>query len=131
MVTDSIVATHVTTAALSVGFINWLKANNSPLTAWITKEKPRMLRYVALATAAIGTIGIHYTWNPAERVLSFDIPTAAATLTALLAYAKSFIWQELTYQVTKRPNVAELVKSVVESIRNSQPAPTAQGAVKQ
>jgi len=116
MVTD-IVATHVTTAALAVGVINWLKANQSPLTAWITREKPQVARYLAFLTAAIGTIGIHYAWNPTARVLSFDIPTAAAALTAATAYVQNFIWQELTYQVTKRPNVAELVAAVVKSMQ--------------
>ena len=119
MITDSITVTHVTTAGLAVGFINWLKNNKSPLTAWINRESPKAARYLALVTAAIGTIGIHYTWNPDARTLSFAVPTLATALSAGILYVKSFVWQELTYQMTKRPNIAELVAAVVKAIQGS------------
>lgn len=114
---SSIVMTHVTSAAMSVAFINWLKS--SSWFPWITQEKVKVLRYVAFVTAAIGAIGIHYTWNPAARVLSFDIPTIASMFGLGVAYVKSFAMQELTYQATKKTNVGELVKQIVAAMQGS------------
>lgn len=111
MVPDSVVVTHVTAAAVSVAAINWLK--NSSAFPWITQEKTRLLRVVALITAAIGAIGIHYTWDATSRVLSFDVPTLASTFGIAVAYVKSFAMQELTYQATKRPALAELANAVL------------------
>jgi len=110
--------THVTAAGVAVAFINWLKSNSSPLTAWISKEKPNAMRVVALATALIGALGITYTWNPAARSLTFAIPTAATMLTVGVAYIKSFVTQEIVYQVTKRPDLAAFIKQASPNVRN-------------
>jgi hypothetical protein len=122
---DSVVMTHIGTAGVSVALINWLK--NSSYFPWITQEKSRVMRAVALVTAAIGTIGIAYTWEPTGRVLSFTIPTFGAVLAGASAYIKSFVVQELTYQMTKRPNIADIAKAVISAI-NPQAGPVV-GAV--
>jgi hypothetical protein len=126
MAVENIVVTHVTTAAVSVAFINWLK--KSPWFPWITQERTNAMRVVAYVTAGIGTIGIRYAWNPSTRVLSFDIPTLSAMLGLLVAYVKGFAFQELAYQSTKRPNIAELVSAVVSALKNGTTNP---GAVPQ
>lgn len=112
----SIVVSHLTTAGISVGVIQWLKS--SKYFPWITKEKGNVARYVALVTAAIGAIGIHYTWEPAARVLSFQIPTIAAAFGMAVAYVKSFVVQELTYQATKQPNLSAIVEAVVAKLNS-------------
>lgn len=112
---DSVVISHVTAAAVSVAFINWLK--KSEWFPWITQEKARVMRAVALLTAAAASIGIAYTWDPAARLLSFHIPTLVAVVGMAVGYVKSFAIQELTYQATKKPNVGELVAAVVAALK--------------
>jgi hypothetical protein len=115
---QSVVMSHVTSAAISVALINWLK--KSSWFPWITQEKTKVMRLAAYVTAAVGAVGIHYTWNPAARTLSFDIPTVASMFAIAVAYVKSFAMQEITYQATRGTNLGELVKAVVAAI---QPAP--------
>jgi hypothetical protein len=117
---ESVVMTHIATAGISVAAINWLK--NSPYFPWITQEKSKVMRAIALLTAAVGTIGIEYTWNPAGRVLSFTIPTFMAMLTGLGVYIKSFVLQELAYQATRKPNLADLAKAVIGAMHNESTA---------
>ena len=119
---ESIGVTHITTAAVSVAFIQWLK--RSSWFPWFTAEKAKLARVIAFVTAGIGTIGIAWAWDPATRSISFHIPTLAVMFGMAIAYAKSFIMQELTYQATKPTNTVELVKAVVAALnlKGSQPA---------
>jgi len=108
--------THIGTAAVSVALINWLK--KSPWFPWITQEKSKVMRIVAIVTAGIGTVGITYTWNPATRDVLFHIPTLAALVHGVGTYVQSFAMQELSYQATKRPNLAELAKAVIAAVQS-------------
>lgn len=117
MATDSIAVTHVAGAAVAVAAINWLK--HSPYFPWITQQKTNVMRVVALVAAAITGIGIHYAWNADTRVLSFNIPTIAAMFGIVVGYVKSLAIQELTYQATKRPNLAELADAVADALKKS------------
>jgi hypothetical protein len=117
---SSIVVSHVATAGLSVAFIQWLK--NSPYFPWVTAEKKRIVRAVALVTAAIGTVGIHYAWNPTARVLSFEIPTLAVLYGAVVHYVTSFVIQELTYQTVKQPDYAALIKAAIVELEKNRAA---------
>jgi hypothetical protein len=95
---QSIVMTHVTAAGLSVAVIQWLK--NSPYFPWITAERDRLLRGIAILTAAIGAVGVTWTWHPDARELIFKIPTLAVFFGMLAAWVKSFVMQELVYRAT-------------------------------
>ena len=95
---QSVVMTHITAAGVSVALINYLKG--SKYFPWITQEKTKVLRAVAVLTSAIGAIGIHYTWNAAARTLTFDLPTLAGAWAFGVVWVKSFITQELVYQTT-------------------------------
>lgn len=121
MAPDSIAVSHITTAAVAVGLIQWLK--HSKWFPWITQQRSRVMRIIALVTAGVGAVGIHYTWDPSARVLAFAVPTFGAILAAGVAYVKSFALQELAYQATKPTSFAELVKSVAEAIKGTAAAP--------
>lgn len=115
---DSIVVTHVATAAASVAFINWLKA--SPYFPWITQEKANLLRILAVLTSGIGALGIHYTWDPVAHSVTFTGLSFAAIFVAVIAWAKSFFIQEVTYQATRKDNgTAALLKQVLEAIKKT------------
>lgn len=107
MEATNVVMTHVTGAGISVALINALK--NSKYFPWVTQEKTNILRALAVASSAITAAGIHYTWNPHARELIFTLPTVAGLWAFGVGWVKSFIMQEITYQVTRKPNGAGLV----------------------
>ena len=123
MAPDSIAVSHITAAAVSVGVIQWLK--NSKWFPWITQERSRVMRGAAILTAGVGAVGIHYTWDPTARSLTFAIPTFAALLGAGVAYVKSFALQELAYQATKKTDFGSLVASVADAIKGKAATPAA------
>lgn len=96
---SNIALTQLTSAGVSVALINWLK--NSPYFPWIEKEKTNLLRVVAGVTSAITAAGIHYTWSPESRQLIFTLPTLAGLFAFGVAWVKSFVVQEITYQATR------------------------------
>ncbi len=116
-VPESIVLSHLTTAGLAVAAIQWLK--KSRYFPWVTQEKTRMMRLVAIVTAAIGTVGINYAWQPADRALVFHIPTLAQAFTLGVAWVKSFITQEIVYQGTAKNGLGELL-SLVRALARAQ-----------
>jgi len=118
---ENIVMTHITAAGLAVGVINWLK--KSPYFPWITQEKTKVLRAFAFLTSALAAGGITYAWNPAARQLVLTIPTLSALLGFTVAWAKSFIVQEITYQATSNNGVASILKEILAAVK---PPATAQ-----
>lgn len=96
---SNIALTQLTSAGVSVAFINYLK--NSPYFPWIEKEKTNLLRVVAVITSAVTAAGIHYTWSPESRQLVFTLPTLAGLWAFGVAWVKSFVVQEMTYQATR------------------------------
>lgn len=97
---SNIALTQLTSAGVSVALINWLK--NSPYFPWIEKEKTNLLRVVAVITSAVTAAGIHYTWSPESRQLVFTLPTLAGLWAFGVAWVKSFVVQEMTYQATRK-----------------------------
>lgn len=115
---NSVVMTHLTAAGFGVALINYLK--KSPYFPWITKEKQNVLRAVAVITSAIGAIGVHYSWHPESRQLTFMIPTFAQALGFGVTWVKSFIAQETVYQATASKNGGP--PAVVPAAPAAQPA---------
>ena len=97
---SNIALTQLTSAGVSVALINWLK--NSPYFPWIEKEKTNLLRVAAVVTSAVTAAGIHYTWSPESRQLVFTLPTLAGLWAFGVAWVKSFVVQEMTYQATRK-----------------------------
>lgn len=117
---SSIVISHVTAAGIVVGAINWLKG--SKYFPWITAEKTKLLRGLAVVGAALGAGGISYAWDPSHRILSFQIPTLAAIGGFLVAWTKSFIVQEITYQATStNSQIAALAKQILAAVKPTTP----------
>jgi hypothetical protein len=107
---QSVVMTHVTAAGLSVALIQWLK--NSNRFPWVTREKGRLLRVLAIIASAIGAVGISYTWHPDARQLVFTLPTLAGLVAMLIAWVKSFIVQEIVYRITAKNPVGDLIREL-------------------
>lgn len=107
---NSVVMTHITAAGIAVAVIQWLK--NSKYFPWITAEKGKLLRVLAIVTSAIGAVGIGYTWHPDARQLVFTIPTLAGVFAMIAAWGKSFIMQEIVYQGTVKNPVADLIREL-------------------
>jgi hypothetical protein len=107
---QSVVMTHITAAGVSVAVLQWLK--NSKYFPWITAEKGKLLRVLAVITSAIGAVGIGYTWHPDARQLVFTIPTLAAIFAMFAAWVKSFVMQELVYQTAVKNPVADLIREL-------------------
>jgi hypothetical protein len=107
---QSVVMTHVTAAGISVAVLQWLK--NSKYFPWITAEKGKLLRVLAVITSAIGAVGIGYTWHPDARQLIFNIPTLAGIFAMFAAWAKSFVMQEIVYQTAAKNPVADLIREL-------------------
>lgn len=124
---SSIVISHVTAAGVVVGLIQWLKA--SKYFPMITADKTKLLRILAVIGAALGAGGISYAWDPTHRILSFQIPTLAAIGGFLLAWVKSFVFQEITYQATNKNGTASLLKQILAAV-SAGPNPAA-AAIKQ
>lgn len=99
---SNIAITQLTSAGLSVAVINWIK--NSAYFPWIAKEQTNLLRVVAAVTSAVTAAGIHYTWSPESRQLVFTLPTLAGLWAFGVAWVKSFVVQEITYQATRKKN---------------------------
>lgn len=102
MAAENVVISTVTGAAVSVAFINWLKA--SPYFPWISQERVNLLRFLAVITSGIGALGIHYTWDPTAHALTFTGLSLAAIFAGAVAWVKSFAVQELAYQATRKNN---------------------------
>lgn len=124
---SSIVISHVTAAGIVVGAINWLKG--SQYFPWVTAEKTKLLRVLAIVGAALGAGGISYAWDPSHRILSFQLPTLVAMGGFLVAWVKSFIVQEITYQATNQnSNIAALAKQILAAVKPSTNPPAQQAA---
>lgn len=103
---SNIAMTQITGAGISVALVNYIK--NSDYFPWIGAAQTNLLRIVALVTSAITAAGIHYTWSPESRQLVFTLPTLAGMFAFLVAWLKSFVVQEITYQATKKTGGAKM-----------------------
>lgn len=113
---QSVVMTHLTAAGVAVAAIQWVK--NSGYFSLLA-QNPKLLRALAVVTSAIGAIGVSYAWHPYSRELVFKIPTVAATVGILAAWAKSFVMQEIVYQGTAKNGLGELL-NLVRAIATAQ-----------
>lgn len=102
---ENIVITQVTTSAIVVAAIQWLKS--SRFFPWITKESGAMSRFVSALLAAGAAVGIHTTWDPSAHALTITGLTAFGIALATWEWAKSFVLNELIYRSTVKPQKAD------------------------
>lgn len=95
----NVVMTHITTSALTVAAINWLKA--SPVFPWITKAKTNLLRLLSGLAAAGFAVGIHASWNSADHSLVITGLSYSAVGLAIWEFLKQFAMNEMIHQATK------------------------------
>lgn len=128
MADANVAMTQVTTAGVVVFLINWLK--KSPLFPWITEEKGKLLRILAVAGAGIGAVGIHYTWNPEAHSLTFTGLSLVGVLTGVAIWLKSFVTQEIIYQSTSKSALVEILKLLKPNPSGTVSAPAVAPAAK-
>lgn len=95
----NVLLTHITTSAVTVAFLNWLKSTS--LFPWINSEKPRLLRTIAVLLAGVKAVGITYTWNPSDHTLVIGGLTLSIIAAGVWHWLQSFAVQELIYRTTK------------------------------
>lgn len=120
---SSIVLTTITSSALFVLIIQWLKkASWFPL---LQSGKKWASRAASLVLASAGSVGATYVWNPGTRQLILTLPTLWTVVVALWHIANHFATQEIIYQST----VNKLSVTTTAEGATIPPKVTAEGAV--
>lgn len=122
MADANVAITQVTTAGVVVFLINWLK--KSSLFPWITAEKVRLLRILAIVGAGVGAVGIHYTWNPEAHALTITGLSLVGILTAGAIWLKSFVTQEIIYQSTAKGGFGATLQEILTLVKAVAPNPS-------
>jgi len=113
----NVVITHVTTSGVVVFLIQWLKKSRH--FPWITAEKTKLLRALAVIGAAAGAVGIHYTWNPAAHSLTIENLTIAGIVGMAVALVKSFVTQEIIYQSAAKNGFGETLAEILRLMKQA------------
>ena len=95
----NIVITHITTGAVAVAFLNWLKSTR--FFPWLTDETVKLNRLAAIALAAVRAVGINYTWNPADHSVLITGLTLAAICGGAWHWLQSYVVQQMIYRASQ------------------------------
>ena len=96
---SNIVLTTITSSALFVLLIQWLK--NSSWFPWLQHGQKWASRIASLLLATAGSLGVGYVYNSASRSLTLtNLPTVWGILIWLWHIANHFALQETIYQST-------------------------------
>jgi hypothetical protein len=95
---SNIVLTTITSSALFVLIIQWLKS--SRWFPFLQHGQKLASRIASILFATAGSIGVGYVWNPAGRQLILTLPTVWGAVVALWHIANHFATQEIIYQGT-------------------------------
>lgn len=114
---SNIVLTTVTSSAIFVMIIQWLK--NASWFPLLQKEKKFALRIASIIFAFLGHAGASYVWNPAARQLVLTIPTFWSVLVYLWHVTNHYALQEITYQAVLNKTVV-----VTPGVQSSSASPT-------
>ena len=92
---ESELTAHLTTAAVIVYGIEWLKQRGG--FRWLNIETKRLNRIVSGICAAIAAAGINWTYDPALGTLVVTGLTWTAVLTTASEWVKQFMVQQVLY----------------------------------
>ena len=96
---------QLTASAVVVFLMQWAK--NATWFPFIQKETAALNRIVAVAMAAVSTLGVNYTWvhpSPGVWTITFTGVTLAGITGAGWAWLKQFAVQELIYRGAVKKN---------------------------
>jgi hypothetical protein len=121
MADANIVLSTFTSSAVSVAFINWMKA--SKYFPWITKEKTTLLRILSIVAASASGVGINYLWNPVDHSIVVSGLTLANGGALLWALLRHFAMNETIFQATK-PQRSQAQVAAAEAVAKNMKADT-------
>jgi hypothetical protein len=114
----------ISTSALSVAIIQWMKNSALPGLGFINHDSPGMNRTLAWLAAFISGVGIHYHYDPALGALTITGLTLSALVATALQTAKSYGFNWFIYNVTlKGKGVFPIPPPVVENKTEGKMAP--------
>lgn len=90
----------ISTSALSVAIIQWMKNSALPGLGFVNHDSPGVSRALAWLAALISGVGIHYHYDPTVGALTITGLTATALVTMGLNAAKSYGFNWFIYNVT-------------------------------
>jgi hypothetical protein len=89
----------LSTSALSVAIIQWMKNSLLPGLGFINHDSPKVSLTLSWLAALISGLGIHYTYNPDVGTLTITGLTMVALVTTGLQTAKSWGFNWLVYHL--------------------------------
>ena len=98
-VSTDLVAT-VSTSAISVAIIQWMKNSNLPFLKMFSQQSSGLNRAMAWLAALIAGVGIHYQYNPALGALTITGLTFPAIYAAGVSAMKSYGFNWLIYNTS-------------------------------
>lgn len=90
----------ISTSALSVAIIQWMKNSALPGLGFVNHDSPGVSRTLAWIAALISGVGIHYHYDPALGALTITGLTGTALMSAGLNAAKSYGFNWFVYNLT-------------------------------
>jgi hypothetical protein len=87
----------ISTSALSVAIIQWMKNSSLPFLKPFSQQSSGLNRTVAWVAALIAGVGIHYHYDSALGALTITGLTGPAIVSAAINAAKSYSFNWLIY----------------------------------
>lgn len=116
MTETSIALSQVTTSGIVIFVINWLK--KSSYFPWITAERTRLLRVLGVMGAGLGSLGIHYVWNPQQHSLLLTGLSLTTILVSFVTWVKSFVTQEIIYRATMKNGTGQQLATLLQAFED-------------
>lgn len=88
------IATHLTSGAVVVYAIQWLKAQG--WFPWLTDDTARLNRIVSAVAAAAVAFGVSWTGD-ASTGWTIHVPALAMLISGFVEWAKQYVLQQLIY----------------------------------
>ncbi len=98
----------ISTSALTVSIIQWMKNSNLPIFKAISQESAGLNRALAWLISLAAGIGIHYHYDPALGALTITGLTGSAIIAAAINATKSYGFTWLTYNVAIKSRAADV-----------------------
>lgn len=92
--------THLTSGALVVYLLEWLKSSDRPWLGWVNRHSDGINKLLSAVAAAGITLGISLTGDSAAGWV-IHIPPPPVLMAGLWGFLQQFISQQIVYAVTK------------------------------
>lgn len=98
----------VSTSALSVAIIQWMKNSNLPILRAFSQQSSGLNRTVAWLAAVIAGVGIHSHYDPSLGALTITGLTGHAVYSAAINACKSYGFNWLIYNTAVKSRAADV-----------------------